>query len=68
MFSLHPFFCSLKYIYRDSHGKLFPYAEKNNGLFELKECYNEKTQWKGTQPMVTPKGRETFRLLFTGAT
>ena len=52
-----------KYIYRDKKGKLMPYAEKNNGLFEVKECFNEKTQWSGTQTLVTPKGRETFRLL-----
>lgn len=31
-----------KYIYRDKKGKLMPKADKNNGLFELKECYNEK--------------------------
>lgn len=53
-----------KYIYRDKKGKLMPYAEKNNGLFEVKECFNEKTQWSGTQTLVTPKGRETFRLLY----
>lgn len=52
-----------KYVYRDKKGKLMPYADKNEGLFELKECYNEKTQWKGTQTLITPKGRETFRLL-----
>ncbi len=51
------------YLYRDKKGKLMPYAKKNNGLFELKECYNESTSWKGTQTLVTPKGRETFRLL-----
>lgn len=55
-----------KYIYRDKKGKLLPYAEKNNGLFELKECVNEKTGWGGTQTMITPKGRETFRLLMQG--
>lgn len=53
-----------KYIYRDKKGKLMPYAEKNDGLFELKETFNEKTQWSGTQTMITPKGRETFRLLY----
>lgn len=52
-----------KYIYRDKKGHLMPYADKNNGLFEVKECFNEKTQWKGTQTMLTPKGRETFRLM-----
>lgn len=55
-----------KYIYRDKKGKLMPYAEKNNGLFELKECINEKSGWGGTQTMITPKGRETFRLLMQG--
>lgn len=55
-----------KYIYRDKSGKLCPKADKNDGLFEIKECYNEKTDWRGTQTLVTPKGRETFRLLCQG--
>ena len=55
-----------KYVYRDKRGKLVPYAEKNKGLFELKECVNEKTGWGGTQTLITPKGRETFRLLMQG--
>lgn len=53
-----------KYLYRDKKGKLLPYEAKNNGLFEIKEQYNEKTQWSGVQTLVTPKGRETFRLLY----
>lgn len=57
------FLLEKKYIYRDKRGKLLPYEDKNNALFEVKECFNEKTQWSGTQTMVTPKGRETFRLL-----
>lgn len=61
------FLLERKYIYRDKKGKLLPYEDKNNGLFEVKECFNEKTQWSGTQTLVTPKGRETFRLLFVGA-
>lgn len=52
-----------KYVYRDKRGKLLPYEDKNKGLFEVKECFNDKTQWSGTQTMVTPRGRETFRLL-----
>lgn len=55
-----------KYIYRDKKGKLQPYANKNDGLFEIKECFNDKTNWNGTQTLITPKGRETFRLLFFG--
>jgi len=52
------------YIYRDRKGKLKPYAEKNNGLFEIKECYNNNNKWVGTQTLITPKGKETFRLLY----
>lgn len=59
------FLIDKKFIYRDKKGKLMPYAlHKNDGLFEMKECFNEKTQWSGTQTLVTPKGRETFRLLY----
>ena len=58
------FLLDKKYIYRDKKGKLLPYEDKNNGLFEVKECLNEKTQWSGTQTLITPKGRETFRLLY----
>lgn len=55
-----------KYIYRDKKGKLMPYESRNDGLFEVKECFNDKTRWSGTQTMITPKGRETFRLLMQG--
>ena len=57
------FLLGKKYLYRDARGKLVPYADKNKGLFEIKECYNERSNWAGTQTLVTPKGRETFRLL-----
>lgn len=55
-----------KYIYRDKKGKLQPFADKNKGLFEVKETKNDKTGWVGTQTLITPKGRETFRLLCVG--
>lgn len=58
------FLIEKKYIYRDKKGKLQPAANKNDGLFEVKESLNEKTKWSGTQTLITPKGRETFRLLF----
>ena len=60
------FLLEKRYIYRDKKGKLLPREDKNDGLFEVKECFNEKTQWSGTQTLITPKGRETFRLLFVG--
>ena len=58
------FLLDRKYLYRDKKGKLQPYAQYADDLFVLKECYNDKTQWAGTQLLVTPKGRETFRLLY----
>lgn len=62
------FLLEKKYMYRDKKGKLTAYAKPlSDGLFERKECVNEKTQWKGTQDLVTLKGRETFRLLMVGA-
>ncbi len=61
------FLLDRKYIYRDKRGRLMPYAEKNSGLFEIKETFNEKTNWTGTQTLITPKGRETFRLLYLKA-
>lgn len=57
------FLLEKKFIYRDQKGKLLPFENRNEGYFEIKECVNEKTQWSGTQTLVTPKGREAFRLL-----
>lgn len=55
------------YIYRDKKGNLLPKANsKSDGLFEVKQCRNNKTQWAGAQTLVTPKGVETFRLLCQG--
>lgn len=53
-----------KFLYRDQKGKLLPREDKNDGLFEVKEAKNDKTQWSGVQTLITPKGRETFRLLY----
>lgn len=52
-----------KYVYRYQKNKLMPYAAKNNGLFEVKEGKGRHNDWAGTQTLITPKGRETFRLL-----
>lgn len=53
-----------KYVYRDQRGKLKPYMPYvEDGLFELKEFTNTKTGFTDTQTLVTPKGKETFRLL-----
>lgn len=51
-----------KFIYRDHKGKLKPYAQFVPELFQLKEWVrNHKAD---VQTLITPKGRETFRLLF----
>lgn len=58
------FLLDKKYLYRDKKGKLMPYAKPmENGLFEVKEFTNEKTGFSSTQVFITPKGKETFRLL-----
>lgn len=54
------------YVYRDSHKKLRPYADKNKGLFELKEFTSQHSDHAGVQTLITPRGRETFRLLIKG--
>ena len=52
---------SHKYIYRDAHGKLMPYAKYvDSGLFTIKETYNDKTDWTGVQMLITVKGKERF--------
>lgn len=60
------FLLEKKYIYRDKHGRLLPTAAKNDGLFEVKDSVNEKTGFTCQQTMVTPKGKEVFRLLTQG--
>lgn len=57
---------SHKYIYRDTHGKLMPYAKYvDSGLFTIKETYNDKTDWTGVQTLVTVKGKERFLKTFS---
>lgn len=49
------------YIYRDQSGNLLPYAAHTPHLFEIKEY--SKDQHSGVQTLITPKGRETLRIL-----
>ena len=56
-----------RYIYRDQSRKLKPYADKvEKGLFEIKEFNSRYSDHSGLQTLITPKGRETFRLLICG--
>ena len=55
------------YVFRQGKkGELRPYAqyaESGKGLFVLKDKQNENSGWAGQQMFITPKGKETFRLL-----
>ena len=50
-----------KYVYRDVRGNIVAYATHVPDLFEIKEFAKEKRA--GTQTLITPRGRKTFRLL-----
>lgn len=56
------------YCYRDAKGDIKPYAQFSNTAtdkqkyFELKEWQRDSTA--GTQTLVTPRGREAFRLMY----
>lgn len=56
-----------RYLYRGKKGQLLPYESKNDGLFVLKETFNNQTKWSGTQTLITVKGRELFRMMRLGA-
>ncbi|WLR57740.1 BRO family protein [Mesobacillus subterraneus] len=49
------------FVYRDQTGKLKPYGKYVPELFKLKDF--ERNGKAGVQPLITPKGKETFRLL-----
>ncbi|EMA6342213.1 phage antirepressor KilAC domain-containing protein [Bacillus cytotoxicus] len=49
------------YVYRDAKGKLKPYMQYVPQLFEIKEW--TKGKQSGTQTLISPRGRETFRLM-----
>lgn len=55
-----------KYLYRSPSGKLLPHGGRPNELFDVKEANDKKRGWFGVQTFVTPRGRETLRLLLTG--
>lgn len=52
-----------KYVYRNKAGKLRPHADYDNDLFVVKDTKSDSNGWAGVQTLVTPKGKETFKLL-----
>lgn len=53
-----------KYIFKDQKGEWKPYQRRlEQGLFEVKEYTGRYNEHSGTQTVVTPKGRQVFRML-----
>ena len=52
------------YLYRDNKNALKPYAQYADTLFVIRDGKNENNNWAGQQTLITPKGKETFRLLY----
>ena len=60
------FLMEKKFIYREARKEIRPYAaytDNGKGLFTLKEYNSMWSDHAGVQTLITPKGRETFRLL-----
>jgi phage anti-repressor protein/phage antirepressor YoqD-like protein len=53
------------YVFRNREGNLRPYIQHVPDLMQLKDVRDEKTGRSYTQLYITPKGKETFRLLFS---
>lgn len=53
------------YIYRDKKNNIKPIEKYVNVLFEINDCKNDNNAWAGQQTLVTAKGKETFKLLYS---
>ena len=51
-----------KFVYRDQKGNLQPYSQYAD-YFHVKDSKSQTGKWAGTQTLITPKGKEAFRLL-----
>lgn len=51
-----------KFIYRDTKGNLQPYSQYAD-YFHVKDSKSQTGEWAGTQTLITPRGKEAFRLL-----
>lgn len=57
-----------KYIYKDQKNQIKPYARSVElQLFQIKEYDSRYSDHAGLQTLITPKGRETFRLFLKEA-
>lgn len=53
-----------KFIYRDQENKLVPYAKYAHTYFHINDTKGKYSKWAGNQTLITPEGKEAFRLLY----
>lgn len=53
-----------KFIYRDKKNKLVPYAKYAHTYFHINDTKGKYSKWAGNQTLITPEGKEAFRLLY----
>lgn len=53
-----------KFIYRDQKNKLVPYAKYAHSYFHINDTKGKYSKWAGNQTLITPEGKEAFRLLY----
>ena len=53
-----------KFIYRDQKNKLVPYAKYAHTYFHINDTKGKYRKWAGNQTLITPEGKEAFRLLY----
>ena len=53
-----------KFIYRDQKNRLKPYKQYAHTYFHINDTKGKYNAWAGNQTLITPKGKEAFRLLY----
>lgn len=53
-----------KFIYRDQKENLKPYKQYAHTYFHINDAKGKFSKWAGNQTLITPKGKEAFRLLY----
>jgi len=53
-----------KFVYRDQKNRLKPYKQYAHTYFHINDTKGKYNAWAGNQTLITPKGKEAFRLLY----
>lgn len=53
-----------KFIYRDQKNRLVPYVKYAHTYFHVNDTKGKYSKWAGNQTLITPEGKEAFRLLY----